>query len=68
MTWNRSDRSTAVRPSTIDHRVLQDTSGFFDDTFAVLCGDMLIDVDLARRTSMFAGRSASDRASKSKTA
>lgn len=25
---------------------IQDASGFFDDTFAVLCGDMLIDVDL----------------------
>jgi mannose-1-phosphate guanylyltransferase len=27
---------------------IQDTTGFFDDTFAVLCGDMLIDVDLRR--------------------
>jgi len=27
-------------------RRIQDHSGFFDDTFAVLCGDALIDVDL----------------------
>lgn len=26
---------------------IQDASGFFDDTFAVLCGDALIDVDFA---------------------
>jgi mannose-1-phosphate guanylyltransferase len=28
-------------------RKIQDFCGFFDDTFAVLCGDALIDVDLA---------------------
>lgn len=27
---------------------IQDESGFFDDTFAVLCGDSFIDVDLGR--------------------
>lgn len=27
---------------------IQDTSGFFDDTFAVLCGDSIIDVDVGR--------------------
>src|SRR5207244_9142835 len=27
---------------------IQDASGFFDDTFAVLCGDAIIDLDLTR--------------------
>lgn len=29
-------------------RKIQDHSGFFDDTFAVLCGDALIDLDLSQ--------------------
>ena len=37
---------------------IQDTSGFFDDTFAVLCGDMLIDVDLGRLLQFHRARKA----------
>jgi mannose-1-phosphate guanylyltransferase len=37
---------------------IQDFSGFFDETFAVLCGDALIDVDLTRALAFHRDRKA----------
>src|SRR5207247_10574169 len=33
-------------------KAIQDFSGFYDDTFAVLCGDAIVDVDLTRALAL----------------
>lgn len=42
---NRGELQGEARGSAGGMKRIQDFSGFFDDTFAVLCGDALVDVD-----------------------
>jgi mannose-1-phosphate guanylyltransferase len=39
-------------------RKIQEFSGFFDDTFAVLCGDAIVDLDLSRAVEFHRARGA----------
>src|SRR5438445_2644261 len=39
-------------------KMIQDFSGFYDETFAVLCGDAIVDLDLTRALGVHRGKKA----------